>query len=41
MLYSALFSAVAAFTLLGFASSLSLVFVFVVIFGSLVILRFV
>jgi hypothetical protein len=36
MLFSALFSAIAAFTLLGFASSLPLVFVFVVIFGSLV-----
>jgi len=37
MLYSAVFSAVAAFVLLGFASSLSLIFVFVVIFGSLVL----
>ena len=36
MFYSAIFSAIAAFTLLGFASSLSLIFVFVVIFGSLV-----
>ena len=36
MLFSALFSAIAAFTVLGFASSLPLVFVFVVIFGSLV-----
>src|SRR5271168_4779158 len=36
MLYSAIFSAIAAFTLLGFASSLPLIFVFVVIFGSLV-----
>jgi len=36
MLFSALFSAIAAFTLLGFASSLPLIFVFVVIFGSLV-----
>jgi len=35
MLVSALFSAIAAFTLLGLASSLALVFVFVVIFGSL------
>ena len=36
MLFSTLFSAIAAFTLLGFASSLPLIFVFVVIFGSLV-----
>src|SRR5437762_1298861 len=36
MFYSAIFSAIAAFTLLGFASSLPPIFVFVVIFGSLV-----
>ena len=41
MLYSSLFSSIAAFTLLGFAGSLPLVFVFVVVFGSLVFALFV